>query len=120
MFQLRSRGYQLRQGAAGVVLAAIALSGAHHAACAAGKPKVHAVTIEAMRFSPETIEAAPGDTVIWTNKDPFPHTVTAGTRAFDSGEIAANRSWKLKVRRKGDFPYVCTLHPSMKGKLIVK
>ena len=50
----------------------------------------------------------------WINKDPFPHTVTAAG-AFDSHPIAAGRSWKYKARRAGEFSYICTLHPTMKG-----
>ena len=74
----------------------------------------------AMQFSPQVIEVAPGDTVVWTNKDPFPHMATAQDRSFDSGEIAPKRSWKLKARKKGVFSYVCTLHPTMKGNLVIK
>jgi plastocyanin len=65
-------------------------------------------------------EAHVGDTVIWKNKDPFPHAATSENRDFDSGEIAANRSSKFRVNKKGVFPYVCTLHLTMKGSLTVK
>lgn len=82
--------------------------------------KTHAIAIEGLQYSPPRIEVNAGDIVSWTNKDPFPHTVTANDRSFDSGEIASNRTWKLKTREKGSFPYVCTLHPTMKGVLVVK
>lgn len=84
------------------------------------KPKSHTVVIEAMQFTPQRIEVRLGDTVAWRNKDFFPHTATAEDHRFDSGEIAANRSWKFKPRKKGSFSYICTLHPSMKGSLVVK
>ena len=83
-------------------------------------PATHAVTIEALRYSPSTIEVNKGDTVVWRNEDPFPHTVTAQNRAFDSGQIAEGKSWKFKARQSGEFTYICTLHPTMKGTLIVK
>jgi plastocyanin len=117
---LMSRGRQLRRHARVVLLSTAALFGASYGSDALAKPKVHAVVIEAMRFSPQVIEVAPGDTVVWTNKDPFPHTVTARDRSFDSGELASTRSWKFKARKKGTFSYVCTLHPTMKGSLVVK
>jgi plastocyanin len=79
----------------------------------------HVVTIEGVKFEPAAITLSRGDTVTWVNKDPFPHTVTA-RGAFDSGEIAAGKSWKLTSRVAGTFEYVCTLHPNMKGTLIVK
>ena len=38
-----------------------------------------------------------GDTIVWVNKDPFPHTATA-KGVFDSHEIAAGKSWKYTPR----------------------
>jgi plastocyanin len=87
---------------------------------AVAEPKVHMVIMEALKYAPPVIEVAAGDTVVWTNKDPFPHTVTAENRRFDSGGIAPNHSWKFKTKEKGIFPYVCTFHPTMKGRLVVK
>ena len=80
----------------------------------------HTVVIADMKFVPETLTVKPGDTVIWVNKDFFPHTATAQDRSFDSRDIATNQSWKYVAKQKGSIPYVCTLHPTMKGTLIVK
>ena len=82
--------------------------------------KTHTVVIEAMVFTPAAIEVNAGDTIVWKNKDPFPHTATAQDRSFNSGEIAPDRSWKFKAVRKGRFTYGCTLHTTMQGVLIVK
>lgn len=83
-------------------------------------PRVHTVAIENMRFVPETLEVRQGDTVVWVNRDPFPHTATAEGKGFDSRSIAPERSWKYVARRRGDFPYLCTLHTTMRGKLTVR
>jgi plastocyanin len=80
----------------------------------------HTITMEAVAFAPALLTVQPGDTVRWLNKDPFPHTATAVEHSFDSGEIAPNKEWKLKVGKVGTFPYVCALHPTMKGTLIVR
>jgi plastocyanin len=61
-----------------------------------------------------------GDAVTWVNRDPFPHTASAGDRAFDSKEIPAAGSWKMRAQRKGVFRYRCALHPGMDGVLVVK
>jgi plastocyanin len=79
----------------------------------------HTVAMDGTRFVPETITVKRGDRVVWMNKDPFPHTATAhGT--FDSGSVAPGHSWSYSAREPGEFAYVCTLHPGMKGTLIVR
>lgn len=82
-------------------------------------PRVHTVVIEAMKFAPEVLHVRRGDTVIWVNRDPFPHNVTAQDGVFASGPIPAGASWKHVTSRKGSSSYLCTLHPSMKAGLVV-
>jgi plastocyanin len=98
---------------------ALGLLCAGAAGAADTKPVTHTVVIEDVAYAPATLTVNRGDTVVWDNKDPFPHTVTAAG-AFDSREIAAGKTWKYTARRAGDYAYVCTLHPSMRGTLIVK
>jgi plastocyanin len=86
---------------------------------AADRPSTHEVVIQGLLNVPETLKVKRGDIVVWTNKDPFPHTVTA-PGAFDSGPIAAGKSWRLVARRAGTYAYVCTLHSNMKGTLQVE
>ena len=85
----------------------------------AAAAKTHTVAMDGTRFIPETITVKRGDRVVWVNKDPFPHTATAG-RTFDSKSIAAGQSWSYVPRKPGEFAYICTLHPGMKGTLIVQ
>jgi plastocyanin len=85
----------------------------------AGKPATHRVVIDGLKYEPETLTVRRGDTIVWTNKDPFPHTVTAPGK-FDSHDIAANGSWKYVTRAAGEYAYICTLHPNMKGMLRVE
>lgn len=80
----------------------------------------HVIVIDAMEFRPGTLEVRVGDRVTWTNKDPFPHTVASKGKGFRSPEIASGKSWTMVARRQGDFAYICTLHPTMKARLIVK
>ena len=86
----------------------------------ARKPKTHTVVIEGTTFAPASLTVAAGDSVEWLNKDPFPHTATSKAGGFDSQVIAADESWKYVPRTQGDFPYICTLHMTMKGVLRVK
>ena len=85
------------------------------------KPATHTITIDAASFQPATLTIKAGDTVVWVNRDMMPHTATAsGAKPFDSGALAAGKSWKRVFKTKGELPYVCIFHPTMKGKLIVR
>ena len=86
---------------------------------AADRPRTHQVAIQGLLYVPEALTVRPGDVVVWTNKDPFPHTVTAAG-AFDSGSIAPGKSWRRKAGKPGSYPYLCTLHTTMKGTLRVE
>lgn len=86
----------------------------------AAHPAVHTVTIKLVMYTPATVTVNRGDTIVWKNEDPVPHTVTADHGAFDSGSIAPGQSWRYVPRRAGDYAYHCTLHPNMHGQLHVK
>jgi plastocyanin len=88
------------------------------AAIAADKPATRTVVIEGLKFVPEALTVRRGDTVVWINKDPYPHTATA-KGVFDSGSIAEGQSWKYTASNPGEHPYLCTFHPNMKGRLNV-
>lgn len=105
---------------AGCLLVLGALLGAFLVPPAHAEPTTHTVTIEGMRFSPDTLEVRVGDTVRWVNKDIVPHNATATDRGFESPELASGASWQFKAAQKGSFPYFCTLHPPMKATLVVK
>jgi len=74
-----------------------------------------------MKFQPEDLTVISGDVVVWINKDLVAHTATASNAGgFDSALIAPDKSWRFTARKKGDFPYVCTYHPTMTAMLHVK
>jgi plastocyanin len=69
-----------------------------------GKPKATLVLTETERdellalLSPDTLTVKRGDTAVWVNKDPFPHTVTAVDRRVRF-EVDRRRQ-ELEVRRE--------------------
>lgn len=91
-----------------------------NAAATATSAAAHTVIIENMRFNPARLVVVRGERVTWTNRDFFPHTASAVTRAFDSQSIPANASWTYVASKPGEYDYVCRLHPMMRGKLIVR
>jgi plastocyanin len=82
--------------------------------------QTHTVTIEGMRFQPEVLTVAPGDTVVWVNKDLVPHSATSKAGGFDSKDIQTDKSWRYTIQTTGEFAYICTFHPTMKAMLRVK
>jgi len=77
-------------------------------------------------FVPETLTVSKGTTVTWTNGDSTLHTVTSGSpeagnsgSEFDSSYLAAGKTFPHQFNTAGTFDYYCTLHPFMKGKVVV-
>jgi plastocyanin len=87
---------------------------------AADKSVVHTIVMDGTAFSPDTLTVKRGDTVVWVNKDPFPHTVTAVDGAFDSKSIDAGKSWRYVASKPGEYRYTCTFHPTMNAALKVE
>ena len=101
------------------MVAATSAAGLRWAATAEGSVRIHEIVIQGLLNVPETLKVRRGDVVVWSNKDPFPHTATA-PGVFDSKSIAAGKSWRYKADRAGTFAYICTLHSNMKGTLRVE
>lgn len=104
-------------------LAALALVPALLSGCRPGRaaaPARHVVEIRQFQFQPDTLRVAVGDTVVWINRDIVAHTATDSAGAWDSGEIAKDGRWAYVPRAAGEWAYLCTLHPTMKGRLIAE
>ena len=81
-------------------------------------------------YDPATLTIKKGDKITVTNKDTVPHTVTSGTgpqdptsaKSFDTSIIEGGQSADITTEKlaPGEFPYHCTVHPYMTGKLVVK
>jgi plastocyanin len=82
--------------------------------------RFYRVEIKGMAYAVPELTVAPGDTVVWVNRDIVPHTVTADARQFDSGSMSPSAEWSFVARARGRIPYTCTFHPTMKGVVVVK
>ncbi len=103
-----------------VVATMVLILGLVVAASCRPAPRTHTVQIEAMRFSPAALVVERGDTIAWVNADLVPHTVTSAERALDSGTIAPGETWRWTASGTAALPYVCTLHPTMSGRVDVR
>jgi len=85
-------------------------------------PPAHTVSIDNFAFSPAEITIGAGETVVWTNRDDIPHTVTSADtpRAFKSGALDTDGTFTHLFDRPGRFAYFCSLHAHMQGVVVVK
>jgi plastocyanin len=84
-------------------------------------PQRHVVEIRGMAFHPSVLQVRRGDTVVWINRDIVPHTATATRNTgWNTGPLLQKDSARYVARRSGTDTYVCELHPTMVGKLIVR
>ncbi|MBY8879050.1 cupredoxin domain-containing protein [Actinacidiphila acidipaludis] len=79
------------------------------------------LTIQNFAFHPAALTVKPGAPVTVVNADSTAHTVTAtGSKPFDTGTIAPGHTVVFTApRTAGSYPYICTIHPFMKGTLTV-
>jgi len=76
-------------------------------------------------YIPSVITIQSGQQVTWVNEDSAFHSVTSGfygspTELFDSGHLDPFESYTVDFDETGTFDYFCTLHPWMKGQVIVE
>ncbi len=77
------------------------------------------VDIKNFMFTPGTLNVTSGTTVIWTNDDTVPHTVTSVAGVFDSRSINPGATYSYTFNQTGSFEYGCTIHPSIPHGTIV-
>jgi plastocyanin len=77
------------------------------------------VAISGFSFSPRTVTVNVGDSVTWTNSDAQTHTATSGS-GWDTGDIGNGESKSVTMSRAGTFDYICAIHPTMTGTVIVR
>lgn len=70
-------------------------------------------------YHPTIIKVNTGTTVTWTNDDSIIHTVTDINGKFDSDLIQPGAGWSYTFYNEGKYTYYCTIHPWMKGLVIV-
>ena len=76
-------------------------------------------------YVPSLIVIEKGKQVTWVNEDSAFHSVTSGfydapDDLFDSGHLDPFESYTVTFDEAGTYDYFCTLHPWMKGQVIVE
>ena len=78
------------------------------------------VKIDNFSFGPAAITVAAGTTVTWTNRDDIPHTVVSDDKVFKSKVLDTDEKFSFTFIKPGTYPYFCSVHPKMTGKVIVQ
>ncbi|MGC1852724.1 MAG: cupredoxin family copper-binding protein [Solirubrobacterales bacterium] len=73
------------------------------------------VEIEDFAYYPDPVTIEEGGKVIWQNEDSAPHTATAEDGSFDTGTLEEGKLKSESFKEPGTYPYICSIHPYMKG-----
>jgi plastocyanin len=91
------------------------------AASAQEKPASTAeVKIDNFVFGPAAITVPVGTIVTWTNRDDIPHTVVSTEKVFKSKVLDTDEKFSFTFTKPGEYPYFCSIHPKMTGKVVVQ
>lgn len=103
-----------------ILLAAVGLMVLPLFVHAKSKPATVHVNIKGMKYDPASVTVKAGDTLTWTNGDQRDHSVAAADGSFSSGNIGPGATYSFVFTKPGKFEYSCSLHPRMKGVVIVQ
>jgi len=78
------------------------------------------VIISNLSFQPASITVGRGSIIVWRNQDTVTHTVTAEDGSFNSGTIVVGDTFEQRFDKVKTYTYSCSIHPEMKGTIIVK
>jgi plastocyanin len=78
------------------------------------------VKIDNFSFTPATITVAAGTQVTWTNRDDIPHTVVTEDKTVKSKALDTDDKFSATFDKPGTYSYFCSIHPTMKGTVVVQ
>ena len=78
------------------------------------------VSIANFAFAPQQTVIEPGQSVTWTNDDGAPHGLAYGDGAKGTELLLPGASFSRRFDSAGSFDYVCSVHPYMTAKVVVR
>ena len=103
----------------GLGIAGLAAEAGNVTAGAEPKPETMEVKIDNFTFGPAELTVSVGTTITWTNRDDIPHTVVSTDKVFKSKVLDTDEKFSFTFSTPGTFPYFCSIHPKMTGKVVV-
>lgn len=77
------------------------------------------VAVKDFAFSPKALTVKAGSTVTWTNEDDFEHSIRIDELKVDGENFGTSKTFKQTFDKAGTYPYICGVHNSMTGTVIV-
>jgi plastocyanin len=78
------------------------------------------VEVKNFAFSPDTLKVKVGTKVTWKFDDDTTHTVKADNGSFQSSGLSGGKTFSFTFAKAGQYKYICSIHPSMKGQITVQ
>jgi plastocyanin len=78
------------------------------------------VKIDNFSFTPATLTVAVGTEVTWTNRDDIPHTIVSDDKTIKSKALDTDEKFTYTFTKPGTYSYFCSIHPKMKGTIVVQ
>jgi len=103
-----------------VTMLLIFLSGCTQQRTPSGTSGSYTISIQNFAFNPGTLTVPNGTTVTWINNDNVDHTVTTEGGLFNSGPLNNGQNFTYTFTTPGTYNYSCSIHPYMKGIIIVQ
>ena len=83
-------------------------------------PPATVIPIKDFAFGPMVVTVPVGGSVTWKNNDGEPHTVVSTGGEFRSPALDQGDSFTFKFTKAGEYAYICSIHPQMKAKVVVR
>ena len=107
-------------GVTGLLAAALPELTAAGEAVVAAAASPATIKIDNFTFAPATLTVTAGTTVTWKNEDDSPHRIGDKNGTFKSAALDTDDTFSHAFAAPGEYPYICTIHPYMVGKIVVK
>jgi plastocyanin len=78
------------------------------------------VQVDNFTFGPATLTVPVNSTVTWVNKDDLPHVIASTDGVFKSKALDTDDKYSYTFTKAGTYPYFCSIHPKMVGKIVVQ
>lgn len=104
----------------GFGIATLGAGARNHAPAPQQHPQTFDVKIDNFTFGPADLTVPVGATVTWTNRDDIPHTVVSVDKVFKSKVLDTDEKFSYTFTKAGSFPYFCSIHPKMTGKVVAQ